>query len=95
MRLSNSEISTIKQTILQQDNNVDLYLFGSRTNDNLKGGDIDILIIGETKPPLSVIRKIKIALKEKLGDQKIDVVYQQNGKLSAFGELALIDAVKL
>ena len=78
MRLSNSEISTIKQTILQQDNNVDLYLFGSRTNDNLKGGDIDILIIGETKPPLSVIRKIKIALKEKLGDQKIDVVYQQN-----------------
>lgn len=78
MRLRESEIKAIKETcaeIFGEDAKV--YLFGSRTDDTLKGGDIDLFI--ETTTDKSLKRKIrfKSILKVKIGDQKIDVVFAE------------------
>ncbi len=52
-----------------------LILFGSRVNDNAKGGDID-LYIETPNQQLSFDNKIKLltALNRALGEQKIDIV---------------------
>lgn len=51
-----------------------LYLFGSRVNDNAKGGDIDILVVSENYIDKKVIRRIRIDFFKKFGWQKIDIV---------------------
>ncbi len=58
-----------------------LILFGSRVNDNAKGGDIDLYI--ETKDSQSAFdNKIKLltALNRELGEQKIDIVVNNFSK---------------
>ncbi len=47
MRLSIDEVKLLKKTLYQLSTNAELYLFGSRTNDNRKGGDIDLLIVSK------------------------------------------------
>ena len=51
-------------------------LFGSRTSDLRRGGDIDLLILGPWKGVDAFQRKIAflVGLKMTLGDQHIDVV---------------------
>ena len=51
-------------------------LFGSRTDDNRRGGDIDLLIQGIWEQPEAFHRKVRflVDLKYKLGEQHIDVV---------------------
>ncbi len=54
----------------------EVFLFGSRTNDQLKGGDIDLLIravILEMTARNKVL--FLVELKKHLGERKIDVVY--------------------
>lgn len=75
MRLTDFEKVTIKETakdIFGSD--AKIFLFGSRTDDSIKGSDIDLFI--ETSKNSSLQDKISfiVKLKLKLGDQKIDVV---------------------
>ncbi|MDH4129048.1 MAG: nucleotidyltransferase domain-containing protein [Spirochaetota bacterium] len=58
MRLTVSEINTIKSSIYDEDDNAEIYLFGSRTDDSKRGGDIDILILS-SKINFSDVTKIK------------------------------------
>jgi len=79
MRLSKVQIEKIKsigQGIYGQD--AKIYLFGSRTNDGKKGGDIDLIIETNNIQLTTLENKIKylVDLKLALGDQKIDLVYQ-------------------
>ena len=57
LRLNNEEIDFIKSTIYKKLKG-DIYIFGSRLDENVKGGDIDIYIIPET--PLDVYQREKI-----------------------------------
>lgn len=55
------------------------YLFGSRTDDDKKGGDIDLFIEPETTQYIfdkkfELLADLKIAL----GDQKIDIVFAED-----------------
>lgn len=61
--------------------NCKVLLFGSRTNDALKGGDIDLFIVPSVNRNL-YMNKIHFlaAIKSKVGDQKIDVVIQNGEK---------------
>lgn len=73
MRLSNFEISAIKDSVRLFDGTAKVYLFGSRVDDKLKGGDIDILVLSEKiKQADSYLIKAKIF--EKLDEQKIDLI---------------------
>lgn len=44
MRLKKNIIDKIKQSVYDSFGDVNIYLFGSRTDDTKKGGDIDIAI---------------------------------------------------
>ena len=47
MRLKEFEIVAIKDAVCSLDKEANVYLFGSRTDDMKKGGDIDLLIISD------------------------------------------------
>ena len=76
MRLSEEAIKHIKeQTQAIFGPEADVYLFGSRTDDHKKGGDIDLLVEPENLyDELSQVVRLKTKLDVLLGLQKIDVV---------------------
>jgi predicted nucleotidyltransferase len=80
MRLSLQEKEAILIAINKIDPTAKVFLFGSRTNDTQKGGDIDLLIISDTinfSTKLDILTEIKI----KIGDQKIDLILKKNTDL--------------
>ncbi len=81
MRLSAQQ----RFVIVQAFNNIfnlgdTLWLFGSRTDNSKKGGDIDLFIeTNEIESSITLTRKLAFLreLQTKLGEQKIDVIIQQ------------------
>ncbi len=95
MRLSpkhKNYIITLAEQLLPE---VKIYLFGSRTDDNAKGGDIDLLLLSQTKLPTTLLRKFRIALYKHIGWQKIDAVNFTFEDNSTFKQIALENAVLL
>jgi predicted nucleotidyltransferase len=82
MRLTNYEIISIKESFHQVFYDGNIYLFGSRVDDSLKGGDIDLFIELNTtfaiKEMLDKIGEFKINLYNKIGELKIDVIISKN-----------------
>ncbi|NOT13867.1 MAG: nucleotidyltransferase domain-containing protein [Methylococcaceae bacterium] len=75
MRLTEFEINAIKQSAYETFGpKVEVFLFGSRVDDEKKGGDIDLYVIAQTGNDLSHKIKFLLALEQKIGEQKIDVV---------------------
>jgi len=62
MRLSSQEIEIIKSTLLNLFGESEIYIFGSRLNDKVKGGDIDIFIVPKTKIENERSKKAKAKL---------------------------------
>jgi predicted nucleotidyltransferase len=76
MRLSQENITLIKNSVKEIfDENSKVFLFGSRTDDQKKGGDIDLYIETQIKNDL-LQKKLKLinTLHKILGEQKIDIV---------------------
>jgi len=73
MRLTEFEKIAIKSVVSEYDHQADVYLFGSRTDDTKRGGDIDLLIMSNV---LSAgdRGKIRWELCGRLGEQKIDIL---------------------
>ena len=94
MRLSKVEINNLKTSVFSFDKEAKLYLFGSRTDDQKRGGDIDLLIISKNINREEV-RKIKLNFYDEFGEQKIDIL-QDDGKLDEpFKKLIFTKAVEL
>lgn len=76
MRLTPFEIKSIKQSFYEFFEEGKIYLFGSRVDDSLKGGDIDLYLTPKKKFEDIYKRKIDfiIKLEESIGEQKIDVI---------------------
>lgn len=77
MRLNIDQVQAIKQTAQQVlGDDARVTLFGSRTNDALRGGDIDLLF--ETPHQLddrvAAAGQLYVKLIRHLGDRKIDVL---------------------
>lgn len=96
MRLSELEKSTIREETLRLDPKAEIWLIGSRANDELKGGDIDLLIVSDLLG-LSQKLDLLVALKLRIGDQKIDitVVSRELKAVDPFARSALPAAVRL
>lgn len=80
MRLSNEYRSVIKtETLTIFGDHAQVFLFGSRVFDNKKGGDIDLYIVADNHDNLFEKKLLFLArLKRQLGEQKIDVVFNED-----------------
>ena len=76
MRLTKTEITMIKKAFYETFKEGEIYLFGSRVDDSLRGGDIDLYLVPKRKFDNEQQRKIKFLIKldEYIGEQKIDVI---------------------
>lgn len=61
-----------------------VYLFGSRVDDNQRGGDIDILVLTENKLHHSDLFKMKQLFFSKFGNQKMDIINFEKSQDTAF-----------
>ncbi|MGD9580549.1 MAG: nucleotidyltransferase family protein [Vampirovibrionia bacterium] len=95
MRITEENANFIKDKIKQLDSNARVYLFGSRVKDNLKGGDIDILVLSDVDLSISKINKVKIAFYKQFGERKLDIVVFSNSEESSFKSLALSEGIEL
>ena len=81
MRLTPPQITTIRQSVTEVfGEDTEVWLFGSRTDDAKRGGDIDLLIV---PPQLAsedrMRRRIRLLaqLERRLGERKVDVVVEK------------------
>jgi len=68
VRLDEKTLKGIKEVL----KNKKVILFGSRVDDSVKGGDIDLYI--DEDLDIEEIAKLKAKLIKKIGDRKIDIV---------------------
>jgi len=100
MRISKLQRDCIKQTVFKYFGaGSDLRLFGSRVNDNARGGDIDLYIEPEIRD-VDAIAAAKLdtllELHQLLGEQKIDLVINRKvGKVLSIYKVAIKTGVAL
>lgn len=93
MRITEQEKSIIIQSISCIDPSAHVYLFGSRVDDEKRGGDIDILVVSSRitfDDKLEIKKNLFVSLEE----QKIDLVIKSTYD-DPFVRLALNDAMRL
>ena len=58
----------------------EIFLFGSRIDDTLKGGDIDLFVTTNSREDNNLEKKLDFLalLKQKIGDQKIDLIISKD-----------------
>ena len=81
MRLTQFQIDSINTLATKHfGQETTVYLFGSRTDDLKKGGDIDLFINNVNEAVLTIEAKIHFlaGLKNEIGDRKIDVVFDND-----------------
>jgi len=95
MRITEHEKNVIIDAVQSTDPNAKVWLFGSRVDDNKKGGDIDIAIFSE-KIDKDVMQKIQVKrfICDRIGEQKIDIVTTNSGKEAIF-KLAVAEGIQL
>jgi len=91
MRLTEQEIENIKFSVHKvMGDKAEVWLFGSRVDDNKRGGDIDLYIEPNQEFTVEEIidKRILLAieLKTKLGDQHIDIVIADGSKQTIYQE---------
>ena len=100
MRLNKFEIDTINKLAKKHfGDGTSVYLFGSRTDDRKKGGDIDLFIGNDNEEVSTLEAKVGFPaeLKTKIGEQKIDVVFDNANtrQKESFYRSIIRDRVKL
>ncbi len=79
MRLTQYQIEILKRTAIDVFGpQSSLLLFGSRVDDSLRGGDIDLYITGFNRPveqQLDAKLRFLVKVKRKIGEQRIDLVF--------------------
>ena len=69
-----------------------VFLYCSRTDDTKRGGDIDLLVLTNGIADLSLKIKILGAMYKRIGEQKIDLLLENEGQLGDFAKLMLHQA---
>ncbi len=95
MRLNELQIEAIKEAFDIYLPGAEVFLYGSRIDDAKRGGDIDLLIEADHKPTIKSRSQIKSFIWNKIGEQKIDMVFNYPGNQSSFIELIRLESIKL
>jgi predicted nucleotidyltransferase len=73
MRLTKNEVETFKNKLNTLSKEAKIYLFGSRTDDSKRGGDIDLLVVS-SKLTKRDLRELRVEFYKKFGEQKLDII---------------------
>lgn len=103
MRLTQDQVSSLIVGLdpFIQNDYAELRLFGSRINDELKGGDIDLLILTEhlelAESLLELKHRVLANIKKYVGDQKIDltIAAKQDVQQDAFLKMIVPGSIVL
>lgn len=95
MRIQEKEALVIKGEVLRRLPNARVLLFGSRTKDALRGGDIDILVIGPRRLSFEEKSAVRTTFWKQFGEQKIDIASFAADEHPPFRELAEAEAIAL
>ncbi len=95
MRLSEYERTSIREAVRQFLPDAKILLFGSRTDNAKRGGDIDLLVLTNGEVDLRTRLKIESSIFGHIGEQKIDLVIEKPEALSRFGRIVLPQAMQL
>jgi predicted nucleotidyltransferase len=80
MRLTESQVEAIKQLVsraFESQPNYQLWLFGSRVDDELKGGDVDLCVIADLSPEYLLETQLRLRPEiEEAIDLTTDLVMQ-------------------
>jgi predicted nucleotidyltransferase len=85
MRLDDTQLTAVRQCATECfGKDARVWLFGSRTDDAARGGDIDLLVevaSGDLVEALRAKYDFLARLKQRIGDQRIDVVVSTAGRM--------------
>lgn len=95
MRISIEQIDLLKNKILSILPDAMVYLFGSRIDDNKKGGDIDIMILSDRKMSWKEKAMIRWHYFERFGEQKLDIISSTFKENDSFKQIVLHEGVGL
>ena len=95
MRLNPEIAIYLKQLIQAEIPGSTVFLFGSRVDDNSRGGDIDLMILTDEPADKRIFRKIRLNFIKKFGWQKIDLVNFTYSNDSSFRKLINQQCVQL
>ena len=96
MRLSPEERRAIVEEIRRKLPDARIYLYGSRADESLRGGDIDLLVVGRGFEWADKIDML-IAIKARIGEQRIDLklVTPEEAATDVFVQAVLPAAMRL
>lgn len=95
MRITNEQADFLKKEVLTLTQEAQVYLFGSRTDDQKRGGDIDIMILSDKRLTWKEKAMIRWRFCEKFGDQKIDIISSIFSERTPFKEIVLHEGIRL
>jgi uncharacterized protein len=95
MRLTQFERHSVMEVVKGYLPDARVLLFGSRVDDAKRGGDIDLLVLANTQPDWRLKWRISDDIQQRIGEQKIDVVIENENELSTFGRMVLEEAIPL
>jgi predicted nucleotidyltransferase len=95
MRLTKSQIDAIRSATSQNfGEGALIWLFGSRLDDNKRGGDVDLYVETTSQNTLMTELRCKIALEDSL-DLSVDLLVKEPGKDKPIYNLAKAQGVRL
>ena len=94
MRLTKEQIVCLKTTLKALAPDARIYLFGSRVDDNKRGGDIDLLIISKSLTKRD-LRRLRVEFFKRFGEQKMDIVLDNGEMRDPFVRYILRQAIEL
>ncbi|WP_297484161.1 nucleotidyltransferase domain-containing protein [Ferrovum sp.] len=96
MRLDANQIALIRETVTSMlGTSTRIYVFGSRLQDDARGGDLDLLLESENRLSFLQRARIKSTLESHLGIPVDIVPMQQGAPRTAFQAIAHMQGVLL
>ena len=93
MRLGANEAKAVGEEIRQSDPAAEIYLYGSRTDDSARGGDIDLWVRSSHITYRDTLRLLT-RIKDRIGWQKIDLTINA-GENDVLAQLVAEKGVRL